>query len=139
MKLHELTRGVPGATVEGNGDVEITGIAYDSRRVKPGDLFVAVEGLKSDGHAFVADALARGAAALAVDRDVTIPHGTPLLLMPSTRIGLAEVAADFYGRPSRRLKVAGITGTDGKTTTTHMAEHVLQASGVVAGAMSTVS
>ena len=77
MKLHELTRGVPGATVEGNGDVEITGIAYDSRRVKPGDLFVAVEGLKSDGHAFVSDALARGAAALAVDRDVTLPHGTP--------------------------------------------------------------
>ena len=130
---------MPGATIEGNGDVEISGIAYDSRRVKQSDLFVAVEGLTSDGHAFVSDALARGAAAVAVDRDVTLPPGTPLLRMPSTRIGLAEVAAEFYGRPSRKLKVAGITGTDGKTTTTHMAEHVLQASGVVAGAMSTVS
>src|SRR6202521_3823933 len=139
MKLHELARGVPGETLEGNGEVEITGIAYDSRRVKPGDLFVAVEGLNSDGHAFVSDALARGAAAVAVDRDVTLPPGTPVLRMPSTRTGLAEVAAEFYGRPSRKLKVAGITGTDGKTTTTHMAEHVLQASGVVAGAMSTVS
>src|SRR5258707_5477350 len=139
MKLHELVRGVPGVTVESGGEAEITGIAYDSRRVKPGDLFVAVEGLNSDGHAFAADALARGAAAVAIDRDVALPPGTPLLRMPSTRIGLAELAAEVSGRPSRRLKVAGITGTDGKTTTTHMAEHVLQASGVVAGAMSTVS
>src|SRR6202171_6002125 len=139
MKLHELARGAPGATLEGNGEVEITGIAYDSRRVKPGDLFVAVEGIQVDGHVFVSDALARGAAAVAVERDVTLPPGTAVLRMSSTRIGLAELAAEFYGRPARRLKVAGITGTDGKTTTTHMAEHVLQASGVVAGAMSTVS
>ena len=139
MKLHELARGVPGATLEGNGDVEITGIAYDSRRVKPGDIFVAVEGLQVDGHAYASDALAAGAAAIAIERDVPLPPGTPLLRMQSTRVGLAELAAEFYGRPSRRLKLAGITGTDGKTTTTHMAEHVLQASGLVAGAMSTVS
>src|SRR5712671_4869705 len=139
MKLEQLVRGVAGATLEGNGDVEITGIAYDSRRVKRGDLFVEVEGLQADGHAFVGDALTRSAAAVAVDRDVTVPAGTPVVRMPSTRIGLAELAAEFFGRPSRKLKVAGITGTDGKTTTTHMAEHVLQASGVVAGAMSTVS
>ena len=139
MKLDELVRGVPGATLEGNGEVEITGIAYDSRRVKPGDLFVAVEGLQADGHVFVTDAIAKSAAAVAVERDVKLPAGTPLVRMSSTRSGLAEAAAEFYGRPSRRLKVAGITGTDGKTTTTHMAEHVLQASGVMAGAMSTVS
>lgn len=139
MKLHQLAQGVPDATLDVDGEVEVTGIAYDSRRVKPADLFVAVEGLHSDGHAYVSDALARGAIAVAVDREVTVPRGTPLLRMPSTRIGLAEVAAEFYGRPSRKLKVAGITGTDGKTTTTHMAEHVLQASGMVAGAMSTVS
>ncbi|HEV2032757.1 MAG TPA: UDP-N-acetylmuramoyl-L-alanyl-D-glutamate--2,6-diaminopimelate ligase [Candidatus Dormibacteraeota bacterium] len=139
MKLHELARGVPGATLEGNGDVEIAGIAYDSRRVKPGDLFVAVEGLQVDGHAYIPDALKAGAAAIAIERDVPVPPGTALLRMPSTRVGLAELAAEFYDRPSRRLKLAGITGTDGKTTTTHMAEHVLQASGLVAGAMSTVS
>ncbi len=139
MKLEELVRGVPGATLEGSGDVDITGIAYDSRRVKRGDLFVAVEGLQADGHVFVSDALAMGAVAVAVERDVKVPAGTPLVRMPSTRSGLAEVAAEFYGRPSRRLKVAGVTGTDGKTTTTHMAEHVLQTSGVMAGAMSTVS
>ncbi|MGH7764275.1 MAG: UDP-N-acetylmuramoyl-L-alanyl-D-glutamate--2,6-diaminopimelate ligase [Candidatus Dormibacteraceae bacterium] len=139
MKLSDIARGVPGARLEGDGDIEIAGIAYDSRRVRPGDLFVAVEGLHADGHVFVADALANGAVALAMHRSVPVPSGTSILHVPSTRSGLAEIAAEFFGRPSSRLKVAGVTGTDGKTTTTHMAEHVLQASGIVAGAMSTVS
>jgi UDP-N-acetylmuramoyl-L-alanyl-D-glutamate--2,6-diaminopimelate ligase len=139
MKLADIARGVPGATLDGSGDVEVTGIAYDSRRVKPGDLFVAVTGINQDGHAFAADAVAKGAVAVALERGGSMGAGTPVLLLPSTRIGLAEVAAEFYGRPSRRLKLAGITGTDGKTTTTHMAEHVLHASGISAGAMSTVA
>lgn len=138
MRLADLARG-GGAVLEGNGDLEVTGIAYDSRRVQPGDLFVAVQGLHVDGHGYVADAVARGAAAVAIERDVKVPAGTPVLRMPSTRVGLGELAAEFYGRPSRRLRLAGVTGTDGKTTVTHMAEHVLQASGVVAGAMSTVA
>ena len=132
-------RGVPGATLEGEGGVEVTGIAYDSRRVAPGDLFVAVAGLHVDGHVYVAEAIKRGAAAVAVERDVRVPGREPVVRVPSTRIGLAEIAAEFYGRPSRRLRLAGVTGTDGKTTVTHMAEHVLQASGVIAGAMSTVA
>ncbi len=139
MRLQDLARGVPGATVEGDGGVEVGGIAYDSRAVKAGDLFVAVAGIHSDGHAYAADALASGAAAVAVERPVDVPPGTPVLKVPSTRTGLAEIAAEFYGRPSRHLYVAGITGTDGKTTVTHMAEHVLMASGIVAGAMSTVA
>jgi len=138
MKLEDLARGA-GAVLEGNPEVEITGIAYDSRRVAAGDLFVAVQGIHVDGHHYLTDAAAKGAAAVAIERNVKVPEGVPVLRMPSTRIGLAELAAEFYGRPSRRLKVAGITGTDGKTTVTHMAEHVLQASGVVAGAMSTVA
>ena len=139
MKLADIARGVQGARLEGNGEVEVTGISFDSRRVKAGDLFVAVSGLHEDGHAFAADAVAKGAVAVALERPGPMPQGTPVLLLPSTRTGLAEIAAEFYGRPSRRLKLAGITGTDGKTTTTHMAEHVLQASGIQAGAMSTVA
>jgi UDP-N-acetylmuramoyl-L-alanyl-D-glutamate--2,6-diaminopimelate ligase len=139
MRLADIARGVPGATLDGNGDVDITGIAYDSRHVKPGDIFVAVTGLREDGHTFAADAVSKGAIAVALERPGLMPPGTPALLVPSTRIGLAEIAAEFYGRPSRHLKVAGITGTDGKTTTTHMAEHVLQASGIAAGALSTVA
>lgn len=138
MRLEQLARGA-GAVLEGNADVDVGGIAYDSRRVNVGDVFVAVQGLHVDGHDYLSDAVARGAVALAVERNVPLPAGVPVLRMPSTRIGLAELSAEFYGRPSRRLKLAGITGTDGKTTVTHMAEHVLQASGVVAGAMSTVA
>src|SRR6202158_3031175 len=139
MKLADIARGVPGASLEGNGEVEVTGIAHDPRRVKPGDLFFAVTGLREDGHLFIADALKAGAAAVALEHSVPMASDTPILHVASTRIGLAEAAAEFYGRPSRRLKLAGVTGTDGKTTTTHMAEHVLQASGIVAGAMSTVA
>lgn len=139
MRLFDIARGVPGAELEGNGDVEVGGIAYDSRRVKPGDLFVAVEGLHTDGHVFAADAVAKGASAIAVQCAVQVPPGTSILRVQSTRNALAEIAAEFYGRPATRLRVAGVTGTDGKTTTTHMAEHVLQASGIVAGAMSTVA
>jgi len=98
-----------------------------------------VQGIHVDGHHYVGDAVAKGAAALAIDRGVALPAGIPVLRMATTRIGLAELSAEFYGRPSRRLKLAGVTGTDGKTTVTHMAEHVLQASGIVAGAMSTVA
>ena len=138
MKLAELAHGT-GAVLDGGGDVEVTGIAYDSRRVANGDLFVAVAGMHVDGHDFVAEALKRGAAALALERTVTVPAGVPVLHMASTRTGLAELAAEFYGRPSRRLRLAGVTGTDGKTTVTHMAAHILQTSGVVAGAMSTIA
>ena len=138
MRLADLARGA-GAVLDGNGDVDVTGIAYDSRRAGQGDLFVAVQGLHVDGHHYVGEAIAQGAVAVAIERNVTIPAGVPVLRMPSTRIGLAELSAELYGRPSRRLKLAGITGTDGKTTVTHMAEHVLQSSGIVAGAMSTVA
>ncbi len=138
MRLEDLARGA-GAVLDGNPDVDITGIAYDSRRVNPGDLFVAVPGIHVDGHHYVSDAIAKGASAVAIEREVAIQEGVPVLRMPATRIGLAELSAELYGRPSRRLKLAGITGTDGKTTVTHMAEHVLQASGVLAGAMSTVA
>jgi len=138
MRLDELARGT-GAVLEGNPEVEITGIAYDSRRVNSGDLFVAVQGLRVDGQHYIAEAVAKGAAAVAVEAGVKVPAGVPVLRMASTRIGLAELAAEFYGGPSRRLKLAGVTGTDGKTTVTHMSEHILQTSGIVAGAMSTVS
>ena len=139
MRLADLVAGVPGATLEGEGNVDVVGVQYDSRRIHAGDLFVAVPGLHQDGHVFAREAVAAGAVAVALQGDAPAPRNVPVVRLSSTRTGLAELAAEFYGRPSRLLKVAGITGTDGKTTTTHMAEHVLQASGIVAGAMSTVA
>src|SRR5260370_15475061 len=103
MRLEDLARGVPGAVIEGNGDVEVGGIAYDSRQVKPGDLFVAVKGINSDGHSFLAGAVAAGAAAVAVDGPVEIRPGPPVLRLPSTPTGLAQRAAEVCGQPSRNF------------------------------------
>src|SRR5260370_24737194 len=83
MRLEDLARGVPGAVIEGNGDVEVGGIAFDSRQVKPGDLFVAVKGINSDGHSFLAGAVAAGAAAGALARPVWVQAGTPVLRLTS--------------------------------------------------------
>jgi UDP-N-acetylmuramoyl-L-alanyl-D-glutamate--2,6-diaminopimelate ligase len=138
MRLAELAEGVPGARIESGAETEIVQVLQDSRRAGPGDLFVAVSGLTVDGHSFAADAAARGAA-VALQRRVTLPAGAAVVIVPSTRTALAELAAVLLDRPARRLRVAGVTGTDGKTTTTHMASHVLETAGIRTGSMSTIA
>lgn len=138
MRLAELAAEVPGAVVERGGDAEITGVVHDSRRARPGDLFVAVRGLESDGHDFAGEVAARGIA-VALERPVPLASDSPVLRVPDSRLALARLASALHGHPSRKLRVAGVTGTDGKTTTTHMASHVLDHAGRVAGLMSTVA
>jgi UDP-N-acetylmuramoyl-L-alanyl-D-glutamate--2,6-diaminopimelate ligase len=138
MRLAELAAGVPGASVESGAETDVARVVQDSRQAGPGDLFVAVPGLTVDGHSFAADAAGRGAA-VALERRVGLPAGSAVLLVPSTRTALAELAATLLGRPARRLRVAGVTGTDGKTTTTHMAAHLFETAGVGTGSMSTVA
>ena len=138
MKLAALAAGVAGAEVRAGGGYEVANVVYDSRRAGPGDLFVAIRGLRADGHDFAADVAGRGAA-VAVERPVPLPEGTAWIWLPDSRRGLAELAATLRGRPARRLLMAGVTGTDGKTTTTHMAAHILEATGRPAGLMSTVA
>jgi UDP-N-acetylmuramoyl-L-alanyl-D-glutamate--2,6-diaminopimelate ligase len=138
VKLAELAAGVPGAVVESGGEVEVGNVVQDSRRARPGDLFVAVRGLRADGHDFAAEVAARGVA-VAVERPLPLPAGAAVLRLADTRAGLAELAAELHGRPSRRLLVVGVTGTDGKTTTAHLAAHVLRSAGLEAGLMSTVA
>jgi len=138
MRLADLAAGVPGARIESGHDIEIVRVLQDSRRAGPGDLFVAVPGITVDGHSFAADAASRGAA-VALQRRVTLPSGAAVVIVPSTRTSLAELAATLLGSPARQLRVAGVTGTDGKTTTTHMAAHVLESAGIKTGSMSTVA
>jgi len=137
MRLAQLAGGVPGASVISGGGYEVRAVTADSRGAGPGDLFVAVPGLSVDGHDFAAAAAAAGAA-VAWMREVRLPPGTPQLRVPDTRPGLAEIAAEFHGRPGRRLAVAGVTGTDGKTTVTHLAAWVLECAGRRTGSLSTV-
>jgi UDP-N-acetylmuramoyl-L-alanyl-D-glutamate--2,6-diaminopimelate ligase len=110
-------------------DVEISGIAVDSRQVRPGDLFVAIAGTRVDGHALVTDALARGAAAIAVERDPPPAPGVPVVRAASSRQLLAELAAAWHGHPSDSLRLVGITGTLGKTSTLMMLASILEAAG----------
>jgi UDP-N-acetylmuramoyl-L-alanyl-D-glutamate--2,6-diaminopimelate ligase len=125
-----------GGEIDGD-DVSVSGVAYDSRQVRPGDLFVALRGGYFDGHSFAAQAIDRGAAAMMVERPTGITR--PEIVVGDTRRALAPVAAQFFRHPSRRLRVVGVTGTDGKTTTTNLLESILRASGHRTGLIGTVS
>jgi UDP-N-acetylmuramoyl-L-alanyl-D-glutamate--2,6-diaminopimelate ligase len=125
--------------------VEITQVTADSRQVRPGALFVAVRGGAVDGHRFIADAIRRGAAAvvgadgLALETtEVVTTSGVPYLQVADSRAALARLAAAFYDYPSRQMRVVGVTGTDGKTTTSNLLYHLLGAAGLHPGMISTV-
>src|SRR5512143_172207 len=146
MKLSNLAVALPAKAVPaGSPDPDITAIVSDSRRVTPGALFVAYTGVSLDGHRFIADALARGAAAVVAEEAhraeaaLSTPAGVPLVLVPDGREALALLAAAWYSFPSRRLKVIGVTGTDGKTTTSSILCAVLQTAGFETGLVSTVA
>ena len=135
IKLGRLLEGVEVLEAPPT-DPEVTGLCYDSRRLKAGDCFVAVAGTHTDGHRYVETALRDGAVAAVVQRRV----GTswPQVVVPDTRRALALMSSTFYGRPSREMVVIGVTGTDGKTTTTTMIHQMLLSAGRRAGSMSTV-
>ena len=142
--LGELLGALPSARlVRGDPAARVAGVGYDSRRLRPGELFVAVPGLRHNGLQFVSEALARGAAAIVAEADPAEGPGTssgsaPLVLVPSARAALADLAATFYEHPSRRLAVVGVTGTDGKTTTAHLLGAILEAHGLRTGWLTTV-
>ena len=135
IKLSRLLTGVDVLEAPPS-DPQVGGLAYDSRRLKPGDCFVAIPGTHTDGHRFVEIALRDGAVAAVVERRT----GTawPQVVVSDSRRALALMSSRFYGQPSRELVVIGITGTDGKTTTTTMIQQMLRAAGRRAGSLSTV-
>jgi UDP-N-acetylmuramoylalanine--D-glutamate ligase len=124
LEMNALLEALPERTVHGAPPSAVTGIASDSRRVAPGDCFVAVPGFKQDARGFVAEAVARGAA-LVVTEGSRLDVGVPQILVPSARRALARLASTYYGHPSRHLTLVGITGTNGKTTTTELIERLL--------------
>ncbi|HEY3109481.1 MAG TPA: Mur ligase domain-containing protein, partial [Chloroflexota bacterium] len=115
--LASLVAGIPGARALGRPDGRVRAIAYDSRRVRPGALFVAVPGDRADGARFAADAVARGASAVVAERELDLPPEVAQIVVPDARRAMAGLASAYYGHPSHRLGLVGVTGTDGKTTT----------------------
>lgn len=139
MQLSALLAGLPNiVAVSGNLDVEITGIVSDSRRVDTGALFVAYQGVGADGHRFVGDAIARGAAAV-IGEEPLAGLSVPFGQVTDGREALAWLNTTWHGHPSRAMSVVGITGTDGKTTTANLLFSVLRAAGRRVGLISTVN
>gem|GEM_PF-2768406 len=128
MRLSKVLEGVVHSRVGVPGDPEICGVAYDSRQVKPGFLFVCISGFKTDGHLFVKDARERGAAAILAEKEIA-DCDLPVALCDDSRQALARVAGNFHHHPSRQLRLIGVTGTNGKTTTTHLIKAIFRGSG----------
>jgi UDP-N-acetylmuramoyl-L-alanyl-D-glutamate--2,6-diaminopimelate ligase len=138
MQIKQLIADLPAILVEGALDREVLGVAYDSRRVTPGMVFVAVPGLKTDGHSYIENAIERGAVAVVCERNGFISQRAAKIKVKDTREALARLSAVFYQRPSARLKVIGITGTNGKTTVAFMVKQILERAGIKTGLMGTI-
>lgn len=138
MQLKELVKKLPVLQVEGSLDRDIAGIVYDSRRVTPGMVFVAIPGVHVDGHDFINSAIDRGAAAIVCERNgFSSPRATKIKVS-DVREALARAAASYYQHPSTKLQVIGVTGTNGKTTVAFMVKEVLEAAGFKTGLLGTV-
>ncbi|MDR0442734.1 MAG: Mur ligase domain-containing protein, partial [Treponema sp.] len=126
---------------KGDGEPMITGLEYDSRNVKPGNLFFALPGLHTDGSLFIDDALARGASAIvceAAPAQSNRDSQAVFICVNNSRFAMSPIAASFYNFPSRRMKVAGVTGTEGKSTSVYLIWQLLTLLGKKAGFFSTV-
>jgi UDP-N-acetylmuramoyl-L-alanyl-D-glutamate--2,6-diaminopimelate ligase len=137
MQLADLIQRLSAISIDGPVDREITGLRYDSRRVGPGNLFVAVRGSCFDGHSFIEQAVDKGAVAIVGEKPGLSKRAT-MIVVPNSREALARLAATYYGDPSRRLKVIGVTGTNGKSTTTFLVKHLLERANQSTGLIGTV-
>lgn len=144
MELKELLYGIDGIKAKGDLSVQINEIANDSRCVKNGSLFIAIKGFETDGHKYLKDVIDNGASAIMVQEGSDLKEllnlkSTTVLVVPDTRKALAVVSSNFYGNPAKRLKLIGVTGTKGKTTTTYMIKEILEKQGKKVGLIGTIA
>lgn len=143
MELRRVLDGLKNIKVRGNLDLEISNIENNSKKVTPDSLFVAISGFDFDGHKFVGEAIENGATAVMLDmnadlKGIKIPAGVTVIIAEDTRYALAISACNFYGNPSRKFKLIGVTGTKGKTTTTYMIKAILEKQGYKVGLIGTI-
>ncbi|MEE1154559.1 MAG: UDP-N-acetylmuramoyl-L-alanyl-D-glutamate--2,6-diaminopimelate ligase [Acutalibacteraceae bacterium] len=138
MKLTDLLKKLDYTCTQGSLDKEIDTVAYDSRKVTANTLFVCVKGAVVDGHTFAQQVVNNGAVALVVENDVDVPKNITVIKVKNTRYALACISAEYFGNPADKLKVIGITGTKGKTTTTYLVKSILENAGHKCGLVGTI-
>lgn len=140
MKLKDLVKGIEYTLINGDLDTEVFSVENDSRKVKRGALFFCISGAVFDGHKFVADVVENGAAVLVVEKEVELPDNSSVAVIkvPGVRYAMGIISSSFYGNPSDRLTVIGITGTKGKTTTAYMIKEMLENAGHKCGLIGTI-
>ena len=138
MRLDKLLERLDYEVVQGTDQTEITTLINDSRKAEKGSVFVCISGAVSDGHSYAADVAAKGAAALVVEHNVDVPEDVTVILVKDTRYALALMSAAYFGYPAEKMKIIGITGTKGKTTTTYMIKSILDGVGHKVGLIGTI-
>lgn len=138
MKLAKLLERMKYDILQGSDEIEITELTNDSRNVKEGSVFVCISGAVRDGHDFVQEVAEKGATAVIVEKEVTAPENVTVIRVEDTRYALALTSAAYFGYPAEELKVIGITGTKGKTTTTYMVKSILEGAGHKVGLIGTI-
>ena len=138
MILRELLDDMDFELVQGSLDTDIHNIQNDSRKIEAGDLFFCISGAVSDGHKYAGDVIEKGAIALVVEKDVEAPSNVTVIKLKSSRYAMGVISSKFYGEPSKKLTVIGITGTKGKTTTTYMIMDMLESAGIKTGLIGTI-
>ena len=144
MELKKVLNGIENYKSKGDIEIDILSVEDNSKNVKPGSLFVAVKGFEFDGHEFIEEAISNGARAIIIDvnaniKNIKIPEDVTAIIVENSRIALAIVACNFYGNPSKKFTVIGVTGTKGKTTTTYMIKSILEKMGKKVGLIGTIS
>lgn len=139
MRLQDLIKDIPEKETMGNPHIEVGDMAYHSAKVRKGMLFVAIRGIRTDGHVFIEEALDRGAKALVVERGQEKAYGVPVIVVPDSRAALAHLSAAFFGHPSQEMRLIGVTGTNGKTTTSFLIESILENRSLACGVVGTIN
>lgn len=134
MELKTILQGIEGIKAKGDLSIDVKDITNDSRKVKKGSMFIAVKGFETDGHKYIDDVIAKEPSAIMVQEGADLKklaklEDITILVVPDTRIALAIVSSNFYDNPSKKLKLIGVTGTKGKTTTTYMIKEILEKQG----------
>ena len=138
MKLSVLLERIAYEICQGSTEQEVSSVAFDSRKVSEGSLFICIRGAVVDGHSFVDDVVKKGAKTLVVEEEVSVPDDVTVVKVEDTRYAMAYISAAWFGNPAEKLKTIGITGTKGKTTTTYMVKSILENAGYKVGLIGTI-